>query len=409
MTIASVSIPPRLIKLFTPPRGALRYRCTYGGRGSGKSFTIALMAAIWGYVSPMRILCARELQVSIRESMHAEIAAAITAHPWLAAHYSIGEHYIRGHNGTEFIFRGLRHNISAIKSMSAIDLCIVEEAEDVPEASWIDLLPTVRAPRSEIWVVWNPRLDGSPVDKRFRKSPPADAMVVEMNWRDNPAFPTVLNSQRKHDQERMDPATYAHIWDGAYLTNSDSQVLANKVAVREFEAAAKWDGPYFGLDFGFAQDPTAAVRCWIHDERLWVDYEVHAHSLEIDETAQLITNTIPGAAQHTMRADNARPESISYLQRHGLPRVVPVKKWPGSVEDGIAQLRGFREIVIHPRCPRLIEETRLYSYKVDRLTGDVLPILVDAWNHGIDALRYALAPLIQRRDPSTAAIVVEGL
>lgn len=407
---AELEIADKLVPLFvTPPRGALRYRCTYGGRGSAKSYTVALMAAVWGYSEPLRILCARELQASIRESMHAEISKAIKSVPWLADHYEVGEHYIRGRNGTEFIFRGLRHNITAIKSMSGIDLCIIEEAEDVPESSWIDLLPTIRAPKSEVWVVWNPKIDGSPVDKRFRKNPPDDAMVVEMHWRDNPWFTIELDKQRKDDQRWMDPSTYAHIWDGAYLVNSDAQVLAGKVAVQDFEAQAGWNGPYYGLDFGFSQDPTAAVRCWIHDGCLWVDYEAHSQHLEIDATAAFLTRHIPGIEAHTMRADSARPESISYLQRHGLPRVIAAPKWPGSVEDGIAHLRSYRQIVIHSRCERLIEETRMYSYKVDRLTGDVLPVLVDAWNHGIDAVRYALAPLIRRRDPSVVSMMVEGL
>jgi phage terminase large subunit len=110
-----------------------------------------------------------------------------------------------------------------------------------------------------------------------------------------------------------------------------------------------------------------------------------------------------------MRADSARPESISYLQRHGLPRVVPVAKWPGSVNDGIAHLRSYAEIVIHPRCKHLIKETSLYSYRVDRLTGDIMPDVVDAWNHGIDAVRYALNPLIRQRDSGAAAVRIQGL
>lgn len=98
-----------------------------------------------------------------------------------------------------------------------------------------------------------------------------------------------------------------------------------------------------------------------------------------------------------MRADSARPESTSYLRRHGLPNVTSVDKWTGSVEDGIAHLRGYAEIVIHPRCQETIRETRLWSYKVDRLTGDILPTVVDAHNHYMDALRYALAPIIKAR------------
>ena len=392
---ATIELPPKLLPVFSPKRGEVRYRGARGGRGSGKSFSFALMAAVWGYAEPLRILATRELQVSIKESFHAEVKNAIESLPWLAAHYEVGESYIRGKNGTEFIFRGLRHNISSIKSMAQIDLCIVEEAEDVPEESWRDLLPTVRAPMSEIWIVWNPRKDGSPVDQRFVKQTPDDARIAVMNHDDNPWFPAVLESQRLHDQRTMDVATYAHVWEGAYLSNSKAQVLAGKVRVSEFAPGPDWDGPYHGLDFGFSQDPTTGVRCWIHDSRLWVEHEAYKVGLEIDQTADHLKRHIPGIEAYTVRGDSARPETISYLKRHGLPRVEGVKKWPGSVEDGIAHMRGYAEIVIHPRCKEAINEARLYSYKVDRLTGDVLPEIVDAYNHVIDAIRYALAPLIK--------------
>ena len=273
MKTATIELPPKLVDVFRRPRGSVRYRGAYGGRGSGKSFSFALMAAVWGYAEPLRILATRELQVSIRESMYAEIRNAIQSRPWLDAHYEIGESYIRGANGTEFLFRGLRHNMTAIKSMAQIDLCIVEEAEDVPEHSWLDLLPTVRAEKSEIWVVWNPRMDGSPVDQRFIKNKPDDAVVAEVNYNHNPWFPDVLEGQRQHDQSRMDPATYAHVWEGCYLENSDAQVLHGKVRVAEFEPGKDWDGPYFGLDFGFANDPTAAIKAWVHNGALYIEHE----------------------------------------------------------------------------------------------------------------------------------------
>lgn len=411
MTTAQVELPPKLVDLFAEPRGTHRYRCAHGGRGSGKSYGFALMAAIWGFIEPMRVLCTRELQVSIKESFHAELKAAIASHTWLAAHYDVGVDYLRGRNGTEFLFRGLRNNVSAVKSTSRIDLTIVEEAEDVPEASWLALEPTVfRRPRSEVWAIWNPRTEGSPVDQRFRRSRIDGAMVVEVNWHDNPFFPAELDALRRLDEQRMDPATYAHIWEGAYLVNSDAQVLANKVRVAEFSAGGDgWDGPYHGLDFGFAQDPLAAVRCWIKDARLWVDAEAGRVGLEIDATAKHLSERIQNIERHVVRADNARPESISYLQRHGLPRCTAVDKWPGSVEDGIAHLRSYVEIVVHPRCRETIRETRLWSYKVDRLTGDVLPDVVDANNHWMDALRYAVAPLVRRRGGSASGISPSGL
>ena len=396
-TTAKIELPQKLVPVFSPPRGSVRYRGAYGGRGSGKSFSFALMAAVWGYAEPLRILATRELQVSIKESMYAELRNAIQSRPWLNAHYEVGESYIRGANGTEFLFRGLRHNMTAIKSMAQIDLCIVEEAEDVPEHSWLDLLPTVRAPKSEIWCVWNPRFDGSPVDERFIKNPPENSIIAELNYDGNPWFPDVLDQERRHDRERMDPATYAHVWEGAYLQNSDAQVLHGKYRVAEFEPGRDWDGPYHGIDFGFANDPTTANKCWIHKDALYIEHEANKVGLELDDTAKYVESRIPGISKHVIRADSARPESISYLKRNGLPRITGVSKWQGSVEDGIQHLRSYKEIVIHPRCKETIREARLYSHKVDRHTGDVLPKVVDAHNHHWDGIRYALEPMIARK------------
>lgn len=410
MTEAEIILPDKLADLFTPERGAVQYRAAHGGRGSGKSFSFAKMAAVWGYAEPMRVLCTRELQVSIKESFHAELKAAIASEPWLAAHYDVGVDFLRGRNGTEFLFRGLRNNIGSVKSTAKIDLTIVEEAEDVPEPAWLALEATVfRQPASEMWVIWNPRDEGSPVDLRFRKQPPPNGLITEINWQDNPFFPEGLATLRKREEERLDPATYSHVWEGAYLTNSDAQVLAGKVRVSEFTPGDDWDGPYHGLDYGFSQDPTAAVKCWLHDGRLFIEHEAGKQGLEIDETALFIKSRIPGIELHTVRADSARPESTSYLKRNGLPRLVSVDKWPGSVEDGVAFLRSHKEIVVHPRCRETIRETRLYSYKVDRQSGDVLPQIVDANNHYMDALRYALAPMIQRKDAGAAGIKVQGL
>ena len=402
MIEVDLELPEKLYPVFYPERGEVQYRAAHGGRGSAKSMTFDTMAAFWGYLEPMRILCVRDLQASIKESFHAELKSAIQARPWLAAHYDVGVDYLRGANGTEFLFKGLRRNIGSIQSTAKVDLTIVEEAEDVPEASWVALEPTVlRAPKSEIWVIWNPKLDGSPVDKRFRKHPPDNAVIAELNYFDNPWFPPGLDDLRRRDQERLDPATYAHIWEGAYLENSSAQILAGKVRVAEFRPGADWDGPYFGADWGFAQDPTAGVKCWVFGDTLYIEHEAGEVGLEIDKTAVFLKDRLPGVESHIMRADSARPETISYVKRHGLPNCIGVDKWSGSVEDGIAHLRSYREIVIHPRCRETIRESRLYSYKVDRLTGDVLPVLVDAYNHYIDAVRYALAPLIKTRSANS--------
>ena len=361
------------------------------------------MAAIWGIIEPLRILCTRELQESIKQSFHAELKNAIESEPWLMAAYDVGVDYLRTRipswdKQTEFIFKGLRHNIGSIKSLAQIDLCIVEEAEDVPEHSWEALEPTIRAPGSEIWVIWNPRTDGSPVDQRFIKQTPPRSHIVEMNYSDNPWFPAELEEQRQHAQRVMDPAKYAHIWGGAYLTNSDAQVFAHKWRVDDFAPGADWDGPYYGIDFGFAQDPTTGLRCWIHNQRLYIEHDAGKVGLELDQTTSYLSDRIPAIAEHVSRADSARPESISYLKRHGLPRITGVTKGKGSVEDGVEFIKSFSEVIIHPRCKGTIQEFRLYSYKVDRNTGDIMPVIMDAHNHYIDALRYALEPMIKKRD-----------
>jgi phage terminase large subunit len=212
----------------------------------------------------------------------------------------------------------------------------------------------------------------------------------------------VLEEERKLDRERLDDQTYAWVWEGAYRENSDSQVLSGKYVVREFTPEASWAGPYYGLDWGFSQDPTAGVKLWINDGRLYVEHEAGRVGLENDDIAAFMIDRLPGIELHTVRADSARPETISHVRSDGqgrrkaLPKIVGAEKWAGSVEDGIAHLRSYKEIVVHPRCTGFLREARMYSYKVDRMTGDVLPIVVDANNHYMDASRYALGPLIKQ-------------
>lgn len=398
ITTADIHLPAKLAALFAPPRGSLTYRAAYGGRGSGKSMSFAKMAALWGFCERLRILCVREFQASIKESFYAELKTAIESMPFLAAHYQFSADGLRGKNGTEFLFRGLFHAPHAVKSLAEIDLTIIEEAEDISETGWLMLEATVlRRPKAEIWAIWNPRNDGSPVDERFIKQPPPRAAIVEVNWRDNPFFPDGLERLRQREQNRLDAGTYQHIWEGGYLSCSQAQVFSKHVRVAPFTPQPHWHGPYQGGDFGFSQDPTAAIRCYIADDVLYVSHEAYKTTLELDDTAAFIETRIPGFSRYVTRWDNARPESISFLKRHGLPLSTAAQKWPGSVEDGVAFLRALRAIELHPRCENLAREMRLYSYKVDPLSGDVRPQLNDAFNHGIDALRYALCPLIRRK------------
>lgn len=405
MTTARIELAPKLIPVFT---GRARYRGAHGGRGSSKTRGFALMTAVDGYRLGMagiegQILCAREHLNSLDESSMEEVKTAIRSEPWLADYYEIGEKYIRSRDKRiKYTFSGLRHNLDSIKSKARILRAWVDEAESVGEAAWRKLIPTVRDEdssedawwQSEIWATWNPESEESATHKRFRKNTPEDAKIVELNWRDNPWFPEVLNRERLEDQKNR-PDVYDHVWEGGFLTITDAQVFKGKFEVDEFEPDHTFDGPYYGCDFGFAQDPTAFGEAWIKGPVLYIRREAGKVGLELDDTGKFASDRINGIAKHTIRADSARPESISYLRRHGLPNITGVEKWQGSVEDGVEFIKSFDKVVIHPDCPETAREFRLYSYKVDRLSGDILPKIVDANNHYIDQLRYALAPMIR--------------
>ena len=321
MTKAQVELPPKLIPVFSGPA---RYRGAHGGRGSGKTRSFALMTAVRAYMFAEAnvsgvILCGREFMNSLEDSSMEEIKQAIRETPWLDAYFDIGERYIRTRNRrVHYVFAGLRHNLDSIKSKARILIAWIDEAEGVSEVALQKLLPTVRADNSEVWITWNPELDGSPVDRRFRKDIADDAKIVELNYTDNPWFPDVLNGERKSDQRNLDPETYAWIWDGAYRENSVAQIFANKYRISEFEPGADWDGPYFGLDFGFSQDPTAGVKLWIHARKLYVEYEAGGIEIENDDMAALLIEKLPGIEKHVVVADNARPELISHLKKPDL-------------------------------------------------------------------------------------------
>jgi len=386
-----IQLPSAFQPLFRPAR----YKVYYGGRGAGKSWAMALSLLVEGVQQRHRVLCTREFQSSIRDSVHALLTRQIEL-LGLTSFYQITRDSIVGVNGTEFIFAGLRRNIDTIRSKEGVTRCWVEEGQRVSEESWSVLIPTIREPGSEIWVSFNPDQEDDPTFRRFVSTTPPDSVVRFVSWRDNPWLTPELARERDHLAE-VDPDAYAHVWEGQCRQHSDAQVLRGRWRVDSFEPADDWHGPYFGADWGFAQDPTVLVRCWLSEDRtvLYIDREAYGVGVEISDTPALFEQ-VPGARQHRIRADSARPETISHVRKSGY-RIEAAKKWSGSVEDGVAFLRSFREIVIHDRCPHAIEEARLYSFKVDQLTGDVKPQIEDRHNHIWDAVRYALQPLIRQR------------
>lgn len=384
------------------PRWALplhrpaRYKGAKGGRGSGKSHEFATLAVEAMVRDPdLRFVCIREVQRSLKFSAKSLIEGKIRA-LGVSHLFDVLTTEIRRKGGQGvMIFEGMQdHTADSLKSLEGFGRAWVEEAQSLSQRSIDLLLPTIRAEGSEIWFSWNPDQPDDPVDKLLVASPPPDAVVVHVNYTDNPWCPSTLRDEAER-MRLLDPDAYDHIWLGGYNVKSEARVFQGKYRIAEFEPLDTWDGPYHGADFGFAQDPTTLVRVWIADRRLYVEREAYRIGLELDQTATHWQEHVPGFYDYVVRADSARPESISYLRRHGVPKIEGVEKWKGSVEDGIAFLRSFDEVVVHPRCAHTAEEMRLYSYKVDRRTGDVLPVIEDRHNHIIDAIRYAIAPLIK--------------
>lgn len=404
----NIKLPDYAEKLLSP----MRYKVLHGGRGSAKSYTVARLLLLKGANSRRKVLCAREFQNSIHESVHTllkEQAEKIG----LDKFYSFTNQSIVGNNGTEFMFKGVRQNVDSIKSIPSITDLWLEEAHTISKRSWDTLIPTIREEGSEIWVTFNPNeiddptytmflnKDGTPVQRD-------DAVVIKVNWDQNPWFPDVLKKEKDH-LFKVNPDLADHVWNGNCRKNSHAQIFRNKWKVAEFEPQPGWDGPYFGADWGFSTDPMTLVKIYLDTDnrRLMIRKAEFIWGCELDYIPDFF-DRIEGSRNHKIRADNARPETISHVKRRGFD-IEAADKWPGSVEDGVEWLRTWNEIIIHPDCEHtnlkrgdeyvnygMITEAKNYSYKVDRLTEDVLTDIVDAYNHGWDGARYAMQPLITK-------------
>lgn len=372
-----------------------RYKGAKGGRASGKSHFFAEQAVEKSLCNPnFSLVCIREIQKSLKFSAKRLIEEKIREHN-LSDHFEIIDTEIRrvGGNGV-MIFQGMQdHTSESIKSLEGFDAAWVEEAQSLSARSLRLLRPTIRKQGSEIWFSWNPENKDDPVDKFFNEKRD-DAVCVHVNYKENPFLPDTIRLEAEEDMRR-NPDDYPHIWLGEYNTRSDAKVFAGKYKVMDFEPEKHWDGPYQGCDFGFAQDPTTLVRCWINDNKLYIDREVGAVGVELDNTVGLF-KSVPDFDKYSTRADSSRPETINYLKRHGFNRIEGVKKWQGSVKDGVEHIRKYDCVIIHTRCKKTAEEFSKYSYKENK-AGDILPDIKDEHNHYIDAIRYALQPLIQKK------------
>lgn len=397
-----------------------RYKGAYGGRGSGKSWLFAEMLVEKCVAEPgTHAVCIREVQKSLAQSAKRVIETKIEA-LGVGHLFDVQKAEIKTPGGGLIIFSGMQnHTADSLKSLESYNLAWVEEAQTLSETSLRTLRPTMRKTGSEIWFSWNPRKTDDPVDDFLRGNskkslearaegkwtPPPGAIVVQANWQDNPWFHgTEMAADKDYDFQR-DRDMYAHVWGGEYEKNSQARVFKNWKVIDADDFPLPKPGTilYGGADWGFSQDPTVGIICWIEGRTLYIWREVWKIGCEIDRTPALFDELDPGYSparrQHEpgwrslaqrvpFIADSARPETISYMQRNGFD-IQPAKKGAGSIEEGVEFLKQY-DIVIHPDCEHVAREFEHYSFKIDPHTDQVTNVLDDKKNHTIDAARYAV-------------------
>lgn len=382
-----LTLPQAFKDIFRP----CQFKVYYGGRGSGKSWTVGQALIMLASTKKLRIVCAREFQNSIGDSVH-KLLGDIIERMGLQRYFQITLTSIKSSAGSEFIFKGLRHNPDAIKSLEGADICWVEEAQHVSRESWEKLLPTIRKAGSEVWITFNPDAATDPTYQEFVVNADPSWVVQRVNYTENKFFPAELRKLMERCKQN-DFEAYLHIWEGNPKTVSDAVIFKDKFICEGFETP---DDAifYFGVDWGYS-DPLTCVRCFVKDDILYIDHEAYGVGVEVTESVALISS-VPGATRWPIRADSSGALLISHCQQNGLPNMTKARKPKDSIEDGINWMRGLKKIVIHPRCKNTYEEFKLYSKKVDKL-GNVLPVIVDKHNHCIDAIRYALEPEITKK------------
>lgn len=386
MTVLDIATPRAFLPLLKPAR----YKGAHGGRASAKSHFFAGLWLDENVAGKCDVVCLREFQKSLEFSVHKLLVSKIEQHN-AGAYFDVTDKKITSKWGGVTIFQGMQdHTADSIKSLDGFDRAWVEEAQNFGQVSLDLLRPTIRKEGSQIWFSWNPRLDTDPVDRFLRDAPgkgagvPDGAIVVEVNWRDNPFFSDVSRTDMEYDRSH-DPEKYQHIWEGKYQTNASSRVF-KRWRIEEFEVDPTWTLRQ-GADWGYSVDPSVLVQCAIVGRKLYVPHEAYMVGCEIVDLPNLF-DVVPDAQNWWTTADSARPETISHMRRHWSPKIGPAVKGARSLEEGVEFLQSF-EIIVHPRCLHTIDELTAYSYCIDPLTQAVLPKLADKDNHVIDALRYA--------------------
>ena len=410
-SIAKAEFPEKLEALFKKAR----YKILYGGRGGAKSWGIARALLIIGAQKTMRILCAREFQSSMKDSVHKLLCDQIEE-LGLGSFYEITQASIRGKNGTEFAFIGLKNNPTNIKSFEGVDVCWVEEAQTVSRVSWNILIPTIRKEGSEIWVSFNPELETDETYQRFILNPPEDALIIRINWSDNPWFPETLRREKDALKSR-DPESYNQVWEGVCRRAVDGAVFANEIEQAEIQgritrvnydatkpvhavcdlgwsdATAWWFVQFIGME-------TRLIRYFEDVQRTMSSYLAEL------QTFGYVYDTIwlPHDAQNKTLAAAGR--SIEDIVRAAGFKTRILEKVP--VVDSINAARTIFANCYFDRenCADGINCLRHYRYDVDPDTKQFSKMpLHDQYSHGADAFRYIGLMIKEPEKPKRRAYV----
>jgi len=368
----------------------------YGGRASGKTVSVIQYLILQAIRSRKKIVCARLTKVSISKSIYTEIKAQIIS-LGLSRIFNITNISIKCiTTGSIFIFEGIERDPASIKGDAKIDYYLIDESDQLSMYSLDIIRPTLREEGSMLILIYNPMNSFDAVHKEYVGDNAIRnhrIFVKEVNWSQNPFISKRTMLQIIQDRNKAelhnDFSTYNWIWEGKLLERSDIRILNGRWVVDTFEDDPGDEQVYYGLDFGFAVDPTAIVRCYIKGDVLFITHELYKTKLEIVDIGKTAEYLIPGFANSKIYADCARPDIISFMRNQGYNVTETVK---GTIVEGIAFLRQFDRIVIHSRCVNYIKEAERYSWKVDKRTGEIKSPAEphDSHNHLIDATRYAL-------------------
>ncbi len=397
----TIKFPDKLEFLFEPHR----YKVAYGGRGSGKSWGFARALITLGANKPLRILCAREVQKSIKQSVHQLLSDQIQA-LGLGSFYEILEAEIRGQNGTQISFAGLATNtVESIKSFEGVSIVWVEEGQSVSKRSWDILIPTIRKEGSEIWVSFNPDVDTDDTYQRFVVNPPQNAHVVKVNYNDNPWFPNVLEEERLHSLAHN--PDYKNIWEGECKAAVDGAIYANEIREAQ-ENGRITTVPYdpmlkvhVVMDLGF-NDSMSIILC----QRGVADVRVIGYIEDNHRTLDSYSSEIRALNYNwgqMFLPHDGKTKDFKYglsaediMRKQGWDvRIIPI----ASIESGIKLARmHFHKCYFDKSVNRLLDCLKHYRRTINTATNEPGAPLHDEYSHGADAFRYMATSLEQMKN-----------